>query len=90
MVKTRSSARVKRAAQSSSAENGNPSELRSRLKTTENGHRSQKTYNTSRQVSDPLAFASQAVRMNIYPAKTADLYLIVAIVLKYARRSVIV
>ncbi|XP_026320421.1 E3 SUMO-protein ligase PIAS2 isoform X2 [Hyposmocoma kahamanoa] len=48
MVKTRSSARVGSAAQSSSAENGNPSELRSRLKTTENGHRSQKTYNTSR------------------------------------------
>lgn len=90
MVKTRSSARVGSAAQSSSAENGNPSELRSRLKTTENGHRSQKTYNTSRQVSDPLEFASQAVRMNIYPAKTADLYLIVAMVLKYVRRSVIV
>lgn len=69
MVKTRSSARVGSAAQSSSAENGNPSELRSRLKTTENGHRSQKAYNTSRQVSDPLALASQAVSMNTYSVR---------------------
>lgn len=90
MVKTRSSAKVGRAAQNSSAENGNPSELRSRLKTTENGHRSQKTYNTSRQVSDPLAFASQAVRMYIFPSKDCGLCLSVVIVPKYMRRSVIV
>ncbi|XP_021183057.1 E3 SUMO-protein ligase PIAS3 isoform X2 [Helicoverpa armigera] len=48
MVKTRSSARVGSAAPSAPAENGTSSELRSRLKTTENGHRSQRPYNQTR------------------------------------------
>lgn len=48
MVKTRSSARVGSAATSAPAENGTSSELRSRLKTTENGHRSQRPYNQIR------------------------------------------
>ncbi|KAH9635826.1 hypothetical protein HF086_002386 [Spodoptera exigua] len=48
MVKTRSSARVGSAATSAPAENGTSSELRSRLKTTENGHRSQRPYNQTR------------------------------------------
>lgn len=58
MVKTRSSARVGNAANSAPAENGTSSELRSRLKTTENGHRSQRPYNQTRQVSVLVAFAS--------------------------------
>lgn len=58
MVKTRSSARVGSAATSAPAENGTSSELRSRLKTTENGHRSQRPYNQIRQVSVLVAFAS--------------------------------
>ncbi|XP_075980959.1 E3 SUMO-protein ligase Su(var)2-10 isoform X2 [Anticarsia gemmatalis] len=48
MVKTRSSARVGSAATSAPPENGTSSELRTRLKTTENGHRSQKGYHQSR------------------------------------------
>ncbi|KAM3956696.1 LOW QUALITY PROTEIN: E3 SUMO-protein ligase Su(var)2-10 [Aphomia sociella] len=70
MVKTRSSARVGNASQSAPAENGTSSELRSRLKTSENGHRSQKSsssrnnqplsssgagHGTSSQGKDPLA-----------------------------------
>ncbi|XP_053614295.1 E3 SUMO-protein ligase PIAS3 isoform X2 [Plodia interpunctella] len=47
MVKTRSSARVGNAASSAPAENGT-SELRTRLKTTENGHRSQKSSSNNR------------------------------------------
>ncbi|XP_028171413.1 E3 SUMO-protein ligase PIAS2 isoform X3 [Ostrinia furnacalis] len=45
MVKTRSSARVGSAVPSAPSENGTTSELRTRLKTTENGHRSQKSGN---------------------------------------------
>ncbi|KAL0869656.1 hypothetical protein ABMA27_005905 [Loxostege sticticalis] len=45
MVKTRSSARVGSAVPSAPAENGTTSELRTRLKTTENGHRPQKSGN---------------------------------------------
>ncbi|CAH0590121.1 unnamed protein product [Chrysodeixis includens] len=48
MVKTRSAARVGSAAANAPAENGNSSELRSRLKTTENGHRSQRAYSHTR------------------------------------------
>ncbi|XP_030032288.1 E3 SUMO-protein ligase PIAS2 isoform X2 [Manduca sexta] len=55
MVKTRSSARVGNAATSAPAENGTSSELRTRLKTTENGHRSQKAYNTSRNSQQSLS-----------------------------------
>ncbi|XP_060805520.1 E3 SUMO-protein ligase PIAS3 isoform X2 [Amyelois transitella] len=47
MVKTRSSARVGNAATSAPAENGT-SELRTRLKPTENGHRSQKSSSNNR------------------------------------------
>ncbi|XP_072943055.1 E3 SUMO-protein ligase PIAS3 isoform X2 [Epargyreus clarus] len=52
MVKTRSSARVVSGAQNAPAENGSASELRTRLKTTENGHRSQKS--TSSRTSQPV------------------------------------
>lgn len=66
MVKTRSSARVGSAATSAPSENGTSSELRTRLKATENGHRSQKAYNQSRQVSVLVAFAPVAASMT-YP-----------------------
>ncbi|CAH0764217.1 unnamed protein product [Diatraea saccharalis] len=49
MVKTRSSARVGSAALSAPTENGTSSELRARLKATENGHRSQKSTSRNNQ-----------------------------------------
>ncbi|XP_068620211.1 E3 SUMO-protein ligase PIAS3 isoform X2 [Battus philenor] len=55
MVKTRSSARVVSAAPSAPAENGNSSELRTRLKTTDNGHRSQKNYSSRNNQSLPTS-----------------------------------
>ncbi|XP_059059566.1 E3 SUMO-protein ligase PIAS2 isoform X2 [Achroia grisella] len=86
MVKTRSSARVGTGSQSVPAENGTSSELRSRLKTSENGHRSQKSSNsrnsqalsssggahgTGSQGKDPLAPALPSSRtMYQHPAVT--------------------
>ncbi|XP_026763044.1 E3 SUMO-protein ligase PIAS2 isoform X2 [Galleria mellonella] len=86
MVKTRSSARVGNATQSVPAENGTSSELRSRLKTSENGHRSQKSTNsrnnqplsssggahgTGSQGKDPLAPALPSSRtLYQHPAVT--------------------
>ncbi|XP_073953436.1 E3 SUMO-protein ligase Su(var)2-10 isoform X1 [Choristoneura fumiferana] len=83
MVKTRSSARVGNAASSTPAENGNSSELRSRLKATENG-RSQKNSNSRNsqalasggvggggsQGKDPLAPVSSSRNMYQHPAVT--------------------